>query len=61
MTVTWADSIYLYSSRDERSGENSETKVDKAIDILKVKVGKCQYNRHWGALTGKSNKLISFY
>ena len=55
MTVTWADSVCLHRSLDdERSRESRETKVDKAIDILKVKVGKCPHNRHSGKLTGKS-------
>ena len=53
MTVTWADSVCLHHSRDERSRESRKTKVDKAIDILKVKVEKCPHNRHWGTLTGK--------
>ena len=54
MTVTWADSVCLHHSRDERSKESRKTKVDKAIDILKVKVEKCPDNRHWGTLNGKS-------
>ena len=31
MTVTWADSVCLHRSIDERSRESSKTKVDKAI------------------------------
>ena len=54
MTVTWADSICLHRSLDERSRESHKMKVDEAIDILKVKVGKCPHNRHYGTLTGKS-------
>ena len=54
ITVTWADSVCLHRSLEERSRESRKTKVDKAIDILKVKVGKCPHNRHWGTLTGKS-------
>ena len=42
MTVTWADSVCLHRSLDERSRESRKTKVDKAssgfVDILKVKV-----------------------
>ena len=53
MAVTLADFVCLHRSLDERSKESRKTKVDKAIDILKVKVGICPYDRHWGALTGK--------
>ena len=53
MTVTWADFVCLHRSLDERSRESRKTKVDKAIDILKVKVGKCPHNRHWDTLIGK--------
>ena len=54
LTVTWADSVCLHRSLDERFRESRKMKVDKAIDILKVMVGKCPHNRHWGTLTGKS-------